>query len=379
VVDEAQRQRTRFKNRRREDAQGASKRARDFFRGRPAMDERFGGNMEASNNARSRGIMNEDLLDQVMDNRRMRREAEQYRNQMLREDYAIANSNFGDFINPDIMARQFSTERDEEGEIISNLQAGKLAEIYNQLNQGANSSDIEFEDGQAMRDLMGFTNDLQLNPGNYDSMYMDEEIVDDGPGVIFDTDGYFTKDEAVANSPYGAFNQGQMERYGRENPRIINRTETAVANDGSLVPQSNAVSIRDYEGNQASMNGEIINRADALPVNYNRRRPMGGEEFFESETINPNMDLYEKFYDNPFEGFEPRGMPEMTPAESGEDLMAGTFGLPFNLFQDPGADGGFIDYFGRKIQGDEIDEENYEPYQEPTLEEKRRRFMQNYG
>ena len=61
------------------------------------------------------------------------------------------------------------------------------------------------------------------------------------------------------------------------------------------------------------------------------------------------------------------------------DEMAGTFGLPFNLFQDPGADGGFYDYLGRKIQGDEIDEENYEPYQEPTLEEKRRRFMETYG
>jgi hypothetical protein len=39
----------------------------------------------------------------------------------------------------------------------------------------------------------------------------------------------------------------------------------------------------------------------------------------------------------------------------------------------------FIDYLGRKIEGDEIDEENYEPYQEPTLEEKRRRFMESYG
>ena len=61
------------------------------------------------------------------------------------------------------------------------------------------------------------------------------------------------------------------------------------------------------------------------------------------------------------------------------DEMAGTFGLPFELFQDPTADGGVFDYFGRKIQGDEIDEENYEPYQEPTLEEKRRRFMEAYG
>ena len=372
MVDEAQRQRTRFTNRDRRGPQGASKRARDFFRGRPAMDERFGGNMEASNNARARGIMNEDLLDRVIDDRRMRREAEQYRNQMLREDYAIANSNFGDFFNPDIMARQFN-----------NPQAGKLAEIYNEMNQGANVSDVEFEDGQAMRDLMGFTNDLQLNPGNYDSMYMDEEIVDDGPGVIFDTDGYFTKDEAIANSPYGAHIQNQMERYARENPRLINRAETAVLNDGSTIPVSNAVSIRDYEGNQASMNGEIINRADALPVNYNRRRPMGGEEFFESETINPNPGS-----NYPFEDFEPRGMPEfdrrgipeVTPAESGETLMAGTFGLPFNLFQDPGADGGIYDYFGRKISGeDPYDPETDGPYTPETEEEKRRRFMENYG
>ena len=61
------------------------------------------------------------------------------------------------------------------------------------------------------------------------------------------------------------------------------------------------------------------------------------------------------------------------------DQLSGTFGLPFNLLQDPTADGGIWDYFGRKIQGDEIDEENYEPYQEPTLEEKRKRFMQAYG
>jgi len=317
MVEEAQRQRTRFPGRK---GRGSKL---GFFRGRPAMDERFGGNMEASNNARARGIMNEELLDRVIDDRRMRREAEQYRNQMLREDYAIANSNLGDFLNPDVMARQFN-----------NPQAAKLAEIYNQLDQGANTSDVEFEDGQAMRDLMGFTNDLQLNPGNYNPMYMDEEMVDDGPGVIFDTDGYFTKDEAVANSPYGAFNQGLMERFGRENPRIINRTETAVANDGSLVPQSNAVSIRDYEGNQASMNGQIVDRAGEL--NYNRRRPMGGEEFFESERMNPQLD-----YDYLLKQFD-----EMTPLQSGEDQMAGTFGLPFNP---------------------------------ETEEERQRRFMQNYG
>lgn len=299
MVDEAQRQRTRFSGRAQKSephkALRSGKMAKDFFRGRPAMDERFDGNMESRNNAGARGIMNEDLLDRVIEDRTMRREAAQYRNQMLREDYGIANSNLSQFLNPDVMARQFN-----------NPQAGKLAEIYNQLDQGSNISDVEFEDGQALRNLMGFTNDLQLNPDNYNSMYMDEEMVDDGPGLIFDTDGYFTKDEAVANSPYGAFNQGLMERYGRENPRIINRAETAVLNDGSTIPVSNAVSLRDYEGNQASMNGEIINRADEL--NYDRRRPMGGEEFFESERINPNpdyQDLYEEFYNNPFnpEGF----------------------------------------------------------------------------
>ena len=365
MVEEAQRQRTRFPGKSGRKGRGSKL---GFPRGLPTMDERFGGNMEARNNARARGIMNEELLDRVIDDRRMRGEAEQYLNQILREDYAIANSNFGDFINPDIMAKQFSTERDEKGEIISNLQAGKLAEIYNQLDQGANTSDVEFEDGQAMRDLMGFTNDLQLNPGNYNPMYIDEEMVDDGPGVIFDTDGYFTKDEAVANSPYSAFNQGLMERFGRENPRIINRTETAVANDGSLVPQSNAVSIRDYEGNQASMNGQIVDRAGEL--NYNRRRPMGGEEFFESERMNPQLD-----YDYLLKQFD-----EMTPLQSGEDQMAGTFGLPFNLLQDPTADGGFIDYFGRKISGDDpYDPERDGPFNPETEEQRKRRFMQNYG
>ena len=381
MVEVAQRQRTRFPGRSGRKPRGSKS---DFYKSRPAMDERFGGNMEASNNARARGIMNEELLDRVIQDRIMRREAEKYRNQMLREDYAIANTRRGnpnmgfyDF-NPDVMARQFN-----------NPQAGKLAEIYNQLDQGANISDVEFEDGQAMRDLMNFTNDLQLNPGNYDSMYMDEEIVDDGPGVIFDTDGYFTKDEAVANSPYGAHIQTQMERYGRENPRLINRTETAVLNDGSTIPVSNAVSLRDYEGNQASMNGEIINRADAL--NYDRRRPMGGEEFFESERINPdpNYDyLYKRFDETPFnqegfgmeEEFDPRDIPGISPAESGRDLMAGTFGLPFNLFQDPTADGGFIDYFGRKISGDDpYDPERDGPFNPETEEQRKRRFMENYG
>ena len=91
-------------------------------------------------------------------------------------------------------------------------------------------------------------------------------------------------------------------------------------------------------------------------------------------------------YDAPFGGttYNTGGMDAgdiLRPVEKRQfpDQMTGTFGLPFNLFQDPGADGGFIDYFGRKIQGDEIDEENYEPYQEPTLEEKRRKFMENYG
>jgi len=354
MVEEAQRQRTRFPGRSGRKPRGSKS---DFFRGRPAMDERFGGNMEARNNAGARGIMNEDLLDRVIDDRRMRREAEQYRNQMLREDYAIANSNFSQFLNPDVMARQFN-----------NPQAGKLAEIYNQLDQGSNMSDVEFEDGQALRNLMGFTNDLQLNPDNYNSMYMDEEMVDDGPGVIFDTDGYFTKDETVANSPYGAFNQGLMERFGRENPRIINRAENAVLNDGSTIPVSNAVSLRDYEGNQASMNGQIVDRAEEL--NYNRGRPMGGEEFFENETINPDPN-----YDYLYKQFD-----EMTPLQSGEDQMAGTFGLPFNLFQDPTADGGFIDYFGRKISGDDpYDPERDGPFNPETEEQRKRRFMQNYG
>ena len=132
---------------------------------------------------------------------------------------------------------------------------------------------------------------------SYNPMYIDEEMVDDGPGVIFDTDGYFTKDEAVANSPYGAHIQTQMERYGRENPRLINRTETAVLNDGSTIPVSNAVSLRDYEGNQASMNGEIINRADAL--NYdrcvssniftNQNNTLGWIEFYREKFNNFNI------------------------------------------------------------------------------------------
>ena len=124
MVEVAQRQRTRFPGRSGRKPRGSKS---DFYKSRPARDERFGGNMEASNNARARGIMNEELLDRVIQDRIMRREAEKYRNQMLREDYAIANTRRGnpnmgfyDF-NPDVMARQFN-----------NPQAGKLAEIYNQ-------------------------------------------------------------------------------------------------------------------------------------------------------------------------------------------------------------------------------------------------------
>ena len=91
-------------------------------------------------------------------------------------------------------------------------------------------------------------------------------------------------------------------------------------------------------------------------------------------------------YDAPFGGttYNTGGMDAgdiLRPVEKRQfpDQMTGAFGLPFNLLQDPTADGGFIDYLGRKTQGDEIDEENYDPYQEPTLEEKRRRFMENYG
>ena len=105
------------------------------------------------------------------------------------------------------------------------------------------------------------------------------------------------------------------------------------------------------------------------------------------------QDLYEKFYDNPWgkEGFGmeeefeprglPRGLPEMTPGLSPpEDQMAGTFGLPFNLLQDPTADGGFIDYFGRKISGDDpYDPERDGPFNPETEEQRKRRFMQNYG
>ena len=91
-------------------------------------------------------------------------------------------------------------------------------------------------------------------------------------------------------------------------------------------------------------------------------------------------------YDAPFGGttYNTGGMDAgdiLRPVEKRQfpDQMSGAFGLPFNLLQDPGADGGIFDYFGRKIEGDEIDEENYEPYQEPTLEEKRRMFMEAYG
>jgi hypothetical protein len=253
---------------------------------------------------RDSGIMNEDLLDRAMEDRMMRRDAEQYRNQMLREDYAIANSRRGNpnrgfyDYNPDVMARQFN-----------NLQAGKLGEIYNQLDQGANTSDVEFEDGQALRDFMGFTNDLQLNPGNYDSMYLDEEAIDNGPGVIFDTDSYFTQDEAIANSPYSSFNQGQMERYGRENPRIINRGETAVKNDGSTMPVSNAVSLRDYETDIGYMNGEQISRN---PTSFNN-------------DANPDYgDLMEKFY----------GSPRQNVLESDPAKQFGGFGMEEEMEKD---------------------------------------------
>lgn len=122
-------------------------------------------------------------------------------------------------------------------------------------------------------------------------------------------------------------------------------------------------------------NGEVIDREFA-PNAYERRQMQDqmlglgslGQNLNDlpSNTLPIKPPLYPDFGNTPFRG---RGL----------DQMAGTFGLPFELFQDPSADGGFYDYLGRKIQGDEIDEENYEPYQEPTLEEKRRRFMETYG
>ena len=62
------------------------------------------------------------------------------------------------------------------------------------------------------------------------------------------------------------------------------------------------------------------------------------------------------------------------------DEVTGTFGLPFELFQDPGADGGFYDYIGRKISGeDPYDPERDGPYTPETEAERQRRFMENYG
>jgi len=57
------------------------------------------------------------------------------------------------------------------------------------------------------------------------------------------------------------------------------------------------------------------------------------------------------------------------PADSlGEVFMAG--GLPFNLFQDPTADGGIIDYLSRKLFGDDDPENDYlYPEEREELEE----------
>lgn len=117
-------------------------------------------------------------------------------------------------------------------------------------------------------------------------------------------------------------------------------------------------------------NGEVIDREFA-PNAYERRQMQ--DQMLGLGSLGQNLN------DLPLNS--PRQKEPVYPnfGAQGLDQMAGTFGLPFNLFQDPGADGGFYDYLGRKIQGDEIDEENYEPYQEPTLEEKRRRFMETYG
>ena len=117
-------------------------------------------------------------------------------------------------------------------------------------------------------------------------------------------------------------------------------------------------------------NGEVIDREFA-PNAYERRQMQ--DQMLGLGSLGQNLN------DLPFNS--PRQKEPVYPnfGAQGLDQMAGTFGLPFELFQDPGADGGFYDYLGRKIQGDEIDEENYEPYQEPTLEEKRRRFMETYG
>ena len=127
-------------------------------------------------------------------------------------------------------------------------------------------------------------------------------------------------------------------------------------------------------------NGEVIDREFA-PNAYERRQMqdqmLGIGSLGQSLNDLPRNQLPDSF-ENPFPSENPFRR-EKTLSREGLDQMAGTFGLPFNLFQDPTADGGFIDYFGRKIEGDEIDEENYEPYQEPTLEEKRRRFMESYG
>tara|TARA_R110002012_G_scaffold130624_1_gene283151 strand:+ start:33 stop:1181 length:1149 start_codon:yes stop_codon:yes gene_type:complete len=117
-------------------------------------------------------------------------------------------------------------------------------------------------------------------------------------------------------------------------------------------------------------NGELVDREFA-PNAYERTQ-------MQNQLLGLGS-LGENLNDLPFN--PPRQKEPVYPNFGGQglDQMAGTFGLPFELFQDPTADGGFIDYLGRKIQGDEIDEENYEPYQEPTLEEKRRRFMEAYG
>ena len=58
--------------------------------------------------------------------------------------------------------------------------------------------------------------------------------------------------------------------------------------------------------------------------------------------------------------------PQLAP--QGEVFMAG--GLPFNLFQDPTADGGIIDYLSRKLFGDDDPENDYlYPEEREELEE----------
>ena len=163
----------------------------------------------------------------------------------------------------------------------------------------------------------------------------------------------------VMNRPSMSFNDNNRENYimrsSRNLPTLFDRSKD-VAPIQIFPPNPNPNIIVDYEAGKGGRDLSMLPLAvspDFAPIDPIIETTPGPVDMMPSPVDPLPEDSFEDKLKELFE-YDPTD-------KQGQTLTAGL--LPFNLFQDPTADGGIIDYFSRKFFGDDDPESDfdYEP------------------